>query len=353
VTLLESDPKHGGVARHEVRDQLRDADGEYAGWGHIAQVQEWGYVMPCADVLYAALFDGAPVIEWNRISHFLSVTMRQIAEALLPEAQRGQTCMQGELSQQPMPLLPPPRHGKRFHIFCSTHNAGAAALVAEVKTATGLDIRMSEDEADLPSCERILIYLTKATWSRGPGTDAFCAQVEKAMELGTKRQLLAHEMPGADDGEARGAVIFDNFFAGEGSGGTPERLLRRNVYEQVAVALKSDEHRAVSMVLMAQELVKDVDKDADHREPQPIALVAEPPVLKWPRQRARRFLPTRQRDAEMALTSIIASSTSGNSVELLNELDDEPDIPHPIQRRRSSSSHRYGELISARDGEEL
>ena len=63
------------------------------------------------------------------------VTLRLIAEAALPAAQRGQTYLQGEIVRQPKPGLSAPRGGKRFHLFCSRENAGSAALAAEVGDA--------------------------------------------------------------------------------------------------------------------------------------------------------------------------------------------------------------------------
>ena len=50
---------------------VNDRDGEtypskYAMWGLADEVQSWGYRMPNADALFAALFAHEP-IEWNRI----------------------------------------------------------------------------------------------------------------------------------------------------------------------------------------------------------------------------------------------------------------------------------------------
>ena len=257
MTLLETDPKHGSITREQVHAQLVTADGEYERWGLAGEMQGWGYTMPSAQELYAALFERDPIIEWNRIGLFQDVTMRMIADAVLPEAQRGCTYLQGELSRKPRPVLPPPRMGKRFHLFCSPHNAGAVGVVAELSEAMAMAILTTSDTAELVKCERMLVYLTSKTWTSGAESAAFAAEVEQALKLGSGRLLLVHEMPGTDDGEARAAVRFDDFFAGELNGGTPDRLLRAGIFHQIAITLKGGAWRSVSLIMMAQALAKD------------------------------------------------------------------------------------------------
>ena len=94
----------------------------------------------------------------------------------------------------------------------------------------------------------------------------YCGDTDKSiarmahsvMTHGTQRLLLAHEMPGADDGEARNAVMFDTFFAGDLNGGTPDRLLRCGIYHAIANTLKGGVLRPVSMFILAQALAKEV-----------------------------------------------------------------------------------------------
>ena len=80
LTLLELDAKHGGLTQDTIRVQLNAAsapcskgDSEYASMYHMrgltSEVERWGYFMPSAEKLLAAMFASEP-IEWNRIGFF-------------------------------------------------------------------------------------------------------------------------------------------------------------------------------------------------------------------------------------------------------------------------------------------
>ena len=110
---------------------------KYAMWGLDKEVESWGYAMPNAAALYAALFDDAvTVVEWNRLGAFQDVTLRLVAEAMLPQGEGGgkeaRTYLQGELRRADV-SLPKPRGGLRFHVYCSPYNAGAVELMEEVE----------------------------------------------------------------------------------------------------------------------------------------------------------------------------------------------------------------------------
>ena len=224
VTLVESEARHGGMTTEEVRMDLEEADApykihdtnhasKYAMWELDKEVESWGYAMPNAAALYAALFDDAVmVVEWNRLGAFQDVTLRLVAEAMLPEVGGGKearTYLQGELRRADV-SLPKPRAGMAYHVYCSPYNAGAVELMAEVSEKQGIAIEVTGRIEELRSCERMLVYLTKATWTSGQAA-AFAAEVERAINTGV-RLLLCHEMPGVD-GEARGGVDFGAFFA--------------------------------------------------------------------------------------------------------------------------------------------
>ena len=179
------------------------AGGDYARWGLATEVEEWGYGIPGADEVYDALFHSMPAIEWNRIGVFQDVTMRLIAEAALPEGQHGHVYVQGELTRQPTPKLPPPGAGKRYHLFCSPENMGAVQLASEVQGALGAEVLVSQDEAEMALCDHFLVYLSSQTWTRGEASRAFATQVELSMSLtGAKpRLLLAHEMLGLENSQ--------------------------------------------------------------------------------------------------------------------------------------------------------
>ena len=119
IALLDPDASRGGLSAVEVRQQLAEATTKYTMWGFTSK--------PSGEDLNDALFANEP-IEWNRLGAFQDVTLRLIAERLLPE-RRCATYVHGELLSHPMPTLPPPRAGRRFHAYCDVHNVGAAALL--------------------------------------------------------------------------------------------------------------------------------------------------------------------------------------------------------------------------------
>ena len=239
-------------------------------WGLSDEVKSWGYPLPSAQQLHDALFDGswAP-IEWNRIGVHQDVSMRLITEALLFHSSRrqGATFVQGEVTQK-QTRLSPPRHGCKYHLFCSPHNAGALELTQELAGERGLKVEVSQDEGAMVQCERMAIYLTSRTWTSGKESTQFATHVEKAMALKVPLFLM-HEMPGLGQ-EDRFACPFDSFFACD-QGATPGNLLKHGIYSTIAIALKADEWRKTSMAVLGQALSEDV-------EPRDNALGESPPA---------------------------------------------------------------------------
>jgi hypothetical protein len=140
--------------------------------------------------------------------------------------------------------------------YCSLHNPGAVELMYEVaREQPGFEVMVTQNAEDLTSCERMLIYLTDQTWTRGATSDAFAvevcsgtqpllirlplatrtstlplapSQVELAMKRGTPL-LLCHEMPGVDGRSERHGCPFDFFLA---EGATPEFLKDVGIYSR-------------------------------------------------------------------------------------------------------------------------
>ena len=72
----------------------------YEMWGLAKEVTSWGFDLPSADEIIAALLAAEP-IEWNRIGAFQDVTMRLIAERILAEqTSGGQTKTKGGKSDK-------------------------------------------------------------------------------------------------------------------------------------------------------------------------------------------------------------------------------------------------------------
>ena len=117
--------------------------------------------------------------------------MRLIAERLLPPEASGLVYLHGELTMRRprAPALPP----RRKHLCCSTHNPGAARLLDETNAALGGGITYAEGvDEGLDSCDRLLLYLNRATWTHAPA--ALAADVERALASGVGL-LLVREAP--------------------------------------------------------------------------------------------------------------------------------------------------------------
>ena len=278
VALLELEEKHGGLTHEQIMARLQAADApcekagvqyasKYAMWGLEEEVQSWGYAMPSAIELYAPLV--LDPIEWARIGAFQDVSMRLIADRLLPadkQGSRAATYIKGELIQQKVALSPPATPGG-FHIYCSPSNARAREMMEELAAQQGLvvDLRphgrvdsgkgsayhVTERIEDLALCDYMLIYLHGRTWTSGDASRTFAAQVQQAMDLSVSL-LLVHEMPGMGGQEARHACEFGDFFR-DPPDGTPSELLRRGIYSSIATPMKGGEWRATSLVMLAQK----------------------------------------------------------------------------------------------------
>jgi hypothetical protein len=280
ITVLEVEDKHLPLSPSQLYEQMckldqpvLDVDGTpvldphgqqfpsmYAKWGLVNGL---GHVLtedglnpdlgalPIANRLYDKIFapNVAP-IEWNRIGVFQDISMRQIAERLLPADLHGKTYLQGELIRD-LPKLPPTSAGKRFHVCCSPHNAGALAYLKEVQAALRLpSLTFTNTMSELAECERFLVYLNRDTWRESP--EGFAADVERAMSA-NMRLLLVHESLGLDHSSARGALPFQDVLVA-----TPQPLLARGIYQMIAIPLKAGAYRKASHVLFVQELAAQI-----------------------------------------------------------------------------------------------
>ena len=257
IALIDSDASRGGLSLGEIQTQVLEADGMYAKW-------EFNQNGLAGQELYDHLFAHDP-IEWNRIGHFQDVTMRLIAERLLPDGNAGTTYVDKELVNAELTPLPPCQ--KSFHIYCSALNPRAMELMVEVSRACRLSMRLeaapagragpnelfvATDFTNLEACDSMLLYLTSQTWTRGDGSAALGEEVKHAMDLGMN-VLLAHEMPGIGGQAERFGCEFGTFFSCI-DGATPGELLKRGVYSTIAVPFKGGAWRSTSVSLMGLAL---------------------------------------------------------------------------------------------------
>jgi len=293
IALTDPERGRGGLSLEEIHAQLHAADSLAAKWGfrleehHDEQGHgEWhgGFIWPGSQLLSDALFASEP-IEWNRIGHFQDVTMRLIAERLLPDA-AGATYVDKEIVSQRLKPLATPE--KAFHIYCSALNPGAAELMNEVSHKQGFTMQLdgalperargmtrgtaakpnalhvTTEAAKLSECDHMLLYLTSQTWTRPVESAQLCAELMEAMDCGV-HVLLAHEMPGEGGQAARDGCEFGSFFACP-DGATPDELLKRGIYSEVAVPLKGGAWREASMMLLGMALGMSKDELQDAKE---------------------------------------------------------------------------------------
>ena len=225
LPIIDPEKPKGGLTREEIEQQLIEADASYAKWGF----DDDG---PRGKELYTKLFAEEP-IEWNRLGVFQDVSMRLVAERMLPQ-DHGEVSVMNEVAQEMGKFsIPTPRNGRRYHLYISPFNLGGAAFVDEVNKRLSSNIRYTTDVGELHVAERMLCYLTSQTWRGGDRSDRFADEVRMAMMVDGHTNasaaalpiLLAHEMPGAGGQDARHGCDFGTFF-GHPDGSTPGKLLQ-------------------------------------------------------------------------------------------------------------------------------
>jgi len=163
--------------------------------------------------------------------------------------------VQDEIAQSVVTIAPF-APGRRFHLYCSPDNPGAAALCAELEAFFGAQTRLvlTSKLEELGECEHMLVYLTSDTWTCETAA-AFAHQVCEAMRQGV-HPLLAHELPSVlSDSATRHAVPFNAMW---NDSWTPRWLLTggSNLYKQIAIALKGGSWRGAGLAKVAIELAK-------------------------------------------------------------------------------------------------
>ena len=163
--------------------------------------------------------------------------------------------MMGEIAQQlkgsPV-VIPAVRSDCRFHLYCSPHNPGAAAVAAELQSYFPA-LSWTEKEHELEACEHMIIHLTDQTWTRGEASAALAHEVCEAMRHGVHR-LLVHEVPGVRCDDERHACSFAALI-----GETPAHLSAAGparIYNEIAMNLAEGEWREAGLLKMGQQLAK-------------------------------------------------------------------------------------------------
>jgi len=264
ITLMDPDSSKGGLTEEQIKNTL--LHGWTDEWGEHkveAMWESWGFEGgPSPKDLVAALFPvGAlkkPIVEWNRIGAFQDVSMRLISERILDENLRGDAVyIQGEIVHKKQETLGEPRNGRAYHVYCSANNIGAKELMAEVQQDRSPALNalvVTSNASQMQLCECMLVYLNSKTWSSGSLSSDLAIEVEAAMKRKV-RLLLAHEMPGGFHQAERFGCAFEEMFAREN--GTPAHLIKAGIYAQIAVPLKGQAFRKVSLVLLQHAILEE------------------------------------------------------------------------------------------------
>jgi len=146
-------------------------------------------------------------------------------------------------------VLPPPRGGRTYHVFCSKHNSGASEIMDEVERIMGITIVKTSDPMEMLQCEFLCMLLDARTWTSGEQTERFANEVHISLRA-NQNFLLCHEEPG-HDGAARHAVPFDAFFVND-RGATPRKLVNAGIYHKIALPMQGGGLRSTSLAIVAQ-----------------------------------------------------------------------------------------------------
>mmetsp|Transcript_10259 Transcript_10259/g.27318 ORF Transcript_10259/g.27318 Transcript_10259/m.27318 type:complete len:316 (+) Transcript_10259:108-1055(+) len=170
-----------------------------------------------------------PLIEWHRIGEFQVVSLRQIGQALIkpliPERCDDELYIESELVEMPMVLT--------SRLSTSPWNPGAEELSQEV-------ISQASHIGEGPSC--FLLLLNGRTYDNRTN---IVDSVLTVLDAG-QRLILVHD---AED------VSFNDIIEN-----TPQELLDRGLYKELAVPLFSHDHRKVSLRQIAAKMTTCVDK---------------------------------------------------------------------------------------------
>ena len=256
VALMERDPVKGGLTMEQVR--------------HCIEVTLFEDDLSPQQV-YDALF-AQPPIEWARITAFQNVSIRLIAEAVL-QVPPGSTCVADEeFAELSSELTQPKLESSGYHMYVSPSNVGAMDLVDEAREAFSSELQglsVTVDAADMAagSCEMMLVYLNGLTWTSGPTTENFVAEILEARRRGVHILLANEDQVFCEPGPKHGCN-FEEYFVH-----TPECLQESYLYDTISVPLRAGAWRTVSLRMLAETLLA-IHTQVPTQVPRP------PPLLK-------------------------------------------------------------------------
>ena len=279
----------------------------------------------CRQEMRSYVFDGHTPITWHRISHYQNLTLKLIATEMLCHGPKYRDALQDSLTrhssrestssaindaspQEALSLVLPGEVNvgelalpRPLVLWCSAANPGAAAIaqeLAEALASGGHAVRVVEQKPNAKLLDAqgesvaMLLYLNQDTWAAQPSalehdvryTNSFAHGLGAGLvRMGTSiRELVRtgsnmRELGSGDSGRSaggadkirivlvhendpsKGGCEFGTFFAT-----TPQGLIEEGIYKEIAIALHTPPHRAVSLALVAQALgaTKDAARQA-------------------------------------------------------------------------------------------
>ena len=233
-----------------------------------AQCADEGELLPGAfdhapneEEMRTALFASEPV-EWNRLPHFQDVTIRLIAQRGVLGGKSGELYLQGEAATGAV-VLQPPLAGRKYHLFCSPLNMGAAETAEELMRSDvwvmagtkprqrSATLTWTSDISELDACDHMLLVLDSRTWASGADTAGMIEDIHAAMRYGV-HIICVHEFPSVV-GPTRNQCEFGLMFNDDW---TPLHLTTgaSNLYKEIAIALKAVEWRKPGLVALASKI---------------------------------------------------------------------------------------------------
>ena len=284
----------------------------------------------CREEMRSYVFDGRTPIAWHRIAHYQNLTLKLIATEMLRHGPEYRDALHDSLTgrssrdstsantnndaspQEELSLVLPGEVNvgelalpRPLVLWCSAGNPGAAVIAQELEDALaggGGAIQKVERRPDARRLDAqgksvaMLLYLNKDTWADQASASVLENDVRNTysfahglgaglVRIGTNMRELARASSslrgssggaGASAGGAdkikivmvhendpsKGGCEFGTFF-----GTTPQKLIDEGVYKEIAIALHTPPHRAVSLALVAQALgaTKDAARQAARR----------------------------------------------------------------------------------------
>ena len=207
------------------------------------------------DEMRGKLFDGCVPIVWHRVSHYQNLTLKLIATEMFSQGPAYGSyyskseltlVLPGELDVSEMELT------KRAVLWCSAANPGATAIAQELrssKASGGAALHVVNSQPDAQTLQDngesafMLLYLNDKTWVEQGEALERDVRAARAGQPGVKI-VMVHE-----NDRVKGGCEFGTFF-----GTTPQSLINEGIYKEIAIALHTPPHRAVSLALVAQAL---------------------------------------------------------------------------------------------------